>query len=223
MTIPSTPIAPPLPIVDCRGSQSDLEALYNLDVGTPLWESLPDDLSHVPNTVPTYELVARPLDLTKCKLSKGTLRNVLRKERVQKNRNNKKGAKGKKHYHTRRKALRLRNYQMDEYFKRVQGEYRQTLWGRYKFRQKKAKDAGVAFNLTFEEFVKIHLGLGVRPGTDILWYKYLGSDKRYSLQMSRIDKKVGWQVDNIEFKYMGKHLAFAKNPIDSEPIKNEGV
>jgi hypothetical protein len=164
-----------------------------------------------------------PLDLTKVKLSKRTLRKYLKEEKKKKSYKTS-TVRGKKHYRSKRLNMRIRNYNRLDELHELQGTYRQTFWGRYVFRRKKAKDAGVPFHLTYEEFEMTHVNLGMRPDTNLPWWKYLGSDRRYSLQMSRIDKKIGWSVDNIEFKYRGAHVAFARDLISVvEPKLTEAV
>lgn len=202
-----------LPIVDCRGLEELLEGIDE-EVNKPLsdWE--------------IKKIMYGPLDLTKVKLSKSSLRHYLRQEKIKLGR--KRGGKkksGKKHYRSKRLAMRIQNYNRLDELHEIQGKYRQTFWGRYLFRRKKAKEAKVPFHLTFEEFESIHVNLGLRPDTGIPWWKYLGSDKRYSLQMSRIDKKLGWEVNNIEFKYREAHVAFARDLINPvvEPNLTEAV
>lgn len=186
-----------LPIVDPRAFESLLEGIE---------EETKKEIG--------IEELYGPLDLSKVKLSKFTLRHYLKKKRK------KKTDRGSKHYKTRRLKLRLENYRRHAYLTRVQSEYRTTLWGRYIFRRKKAKENKVEFKLTWDIFYEMHVNLGLRPGTDTPWWKYLGSDKRFSLQMSRIDKKGAWEAENIEFRYMDKHLAFAKDLIGKKvPIK----
>ena len=197
-----------LPIVDCRGLEELLEGIDE-EVNKPLsdWE--------------IKKIMYGPLDLTKVKLSDGTRRKYLREER--RKRGNKKKASGKRHYRSKRLGMRIRNYNRLDELHELQGKYRQTFWGRYVFRKKKAKDNGIEFLLTFSEFTDIHVNLGMRPDTNLPWWKYLGSDKRYSLQMSRIDKKLGWEINNIEFKYREAHVAFAKDLINVEPNLTEAV
>lgn len=176
-----------------------------------LWEGIEKELA---KEIGVEELYG-PLDLSKVKLSKFTLRHYLKKRK-------KKTDRGNKHYKTRRLKLRLENYRRHAYLTRVQSEYRETLWGRYIFRRKKARDAKVEFKLTWDIFYEMHVNLGLRPGTDTPWWKYLGSDKRFSLQMSRIDKRGAWEAENIEFKYMDKHLAFARDLAGGKvPVKSE--
>jgi hypothetical protein len=153
------------------------------------------------------EIMYGPLDLSKVKLSRGTLRDYERKIK----RKNKNIPKGSKHYNTRRLKLRIENYQRHAELEKLQSNYRQTLWGRYVFRRKKAKEKGNEFKLTWKEFYTIHTNLGIRPGTDLEWWKFLGSDKRHSLQMSRLDKAGDWEIDNIEFRFKEEHLAFASH------------
>lgn len=192
-----------LPIVDCRGLEKLLEGIDE-EVHKPLsdWE--------------IKKIMYGPLDLTRVKLSKGTLRKYLKEEKKKKSYKTS-TVRGKKHYRSKRLAMRIQNYNRIDELHELQGDYRQTFWGRYVFRRKKAKDAGVPFLLTFEEFEMIHLNLGTRPESNLPWWKYLGSDRRYSLQMSRIDKNLGWEVNNIEFKYREAHVAFARDLINVEP------
>lgn len=207
----------PKEIVDCKPVQSDLKGIQMDTIDSRLQnierELRPRELTREE----VLEIMYGPLDLSKVKLSRGTLRSYEKKIK----RKNKNIPKGSKHYNTRRLKIRIENYQRHAELKRLQSNYRQTLWGRYVFRRKKAKENGSEFKLTWEEFYTIHTNLGIRPGTDLEWWKFLGSDKRYSLQMSRIDKKIGWEVNNIEFKYRGAHVAFARDLV--EPNLTEAV
>lgn len=198
-----------LPIVDCRGLERLLEGIDE-EVNKPLsdWE--------------IKKIMYGPLDLTRVKLSKGTLRKYLKEEKKKKSYKTS-TVRGKKHYRSKRLNMRIRNYNRLDELHELQGKYRQTFWGRYVFRKKKAKDNGIEFLLTFSEFTDIHVNLGMRPDTNLPWWKYLGSDKRYSLQMSRIDKNLGWEVNNIEFKYREAHVAFARDLINVEPNLTEAV
>lgn len=198
-----------LPIVDCRGLEGLLEGIDE-EVNKPLsdWE--------------IKKIMYGPLDLTRVKLSKGTLRKYLKEEKKKKSYKTS-TVRGKKHYRSKRLNMRIRNYNRLDELHELQGKYRQTFWGRYVFRKKKAKDNGIEFLLTFSEFTDIHVNLGMRPDTNLPWWKYLGSDKRYSLQMSRIDKNLGWEVNNIEFKYREAHVAFARDLINVEPNLTEAV
>jgi hypothetical protein len=201
-----------LPIVDCRGLEELLEGIQEeVEKSLDDWE--------------IRKAIYGPLDLTKVKLSKVTLRHYLRQEKAKLGRKRRgKKTSGKKHYRSKRLAMRIKNYNRLDELHELQGSYRQTFWGRYVFRRKKAKEAGVPFHLTYEEFETIHVNLGMRPDTNLPWWKYLGSDKRYSLQMSRIDKKLGWGVSNIEFKYREAHVAFARDLINAvEPNLTEAV
>lgn len=211
----------PKEIVDCKPVQSDLEGIQMDTIDSHLQnierELRPRELTREE----VLEIMYGPLDLSKVKLSRGTLRSYEKKIK----RKNKNIPKGSKHYNTRRLKLRIENYQRHAELEKLQSNYRQTLWGRYVFRRKKAKENGSEFKLTWEEFYAIHTNLGIRPGTDLEWWKFLGSDKRYSLQMARLAKKGAWEVNNIEFRYKDVHLAFAKDLISAlpEPNENSGV
>ncbi len=205
---PGTTLPTPPTIVRSWGSCELLEGIqkgsedYLLDLpqNLGLWTC---------DTIP-LELIYGPLDLSKVRLSPGTLANYQRWER---HRKIKTGARGNKHYKTRRLKRRLENYKNHAYQGKYQPEFRGSLWGRYLYRRKKANHAGTPFELTWEEFESIHLNLGNFPESNIPWYQFLGSDKRYSLQMYRLDTKQAWKLDNIAFRYKNNHLAYAKDLI----------
>lgn len=158
------------------------------------------------------ELIYGPLDLTKVRLTPGTLANVLPKHK------HKGKSSGNKHYNTRRLKRRLRAASDFAYQEPFQKDYRESLWGRYKYRVKKNSHKGIEYNISFEEFRQMHLNLGTEPESKEPYWKLLGSRKQDSLQMFRIDTKKPWSVDNVEFKYKEVHVAFGRDLIDLEHV-----